>query len=201
VCSASKDLDAGITRIRSYSHPNELAIPATICQAALATSAATGFFNSVTIGTRKFVDGAKGANNPVDEIEGEASDIWCPRTAKLQPLVKCFLSIGTGNPGKKAIEDGAIKFLKETLVRMTTETERTAEKFIGRWRDQHEHNRYFRFNVEQGLHDVGLEEYKAQGTIEAATEQYLKHQAQKLGIRRCVENLKMKQGVYIENFS
>jgi predicted acylesterase/phospholipase RssA len=62
-------------RLRSYSLPDELNIPATICDAALATSAATGFFDPVSIGVRRFVDGALGANNPVDEVEGEASNI------------------------------------------------------------------------------------------------------------------------------
>lgn len=63
-------------RLRSYNLPDELNIPATICDAALATSAATGFFDPVSIGARRFVDGALGANNPVDEVEGEASNIW-----------------------------------------------------------------------------------------------------------------------------
>jgi predicted acylesterase/phospholipase RssA len=68
-----------------------------ICEAALATSAATGFFAPVSIGARKFVDGVLGANNPVDKVEGEASNIWCSETADLKPLVKCFISIGTGS--------------------------------------------------------------------------------------------------------
>ena len=42
---------------------------------ALATSAATGFFDPVSIGARRFVDGALGANNPVDEVEEDASNI------------------------------------------------------------------------------------------------------------------------------
>ncbi|KAM7207996.1 hypothetical protein V8F06_014960 [Rhypophila decipiens] len=71
----------------------------TICEAALATSAATGFFDPVSVGARHFVDGSLGANNPVDQVENEASDIWCAETGNLQPLVKCFISVGTGNPG------------------------------------------------------------------------------------------------------
>jgi predicted acylesterase/phospholipase RssA len=77
VCAAAKEL-YGITRIRSYSLLEKRDMPTTICEAALATSAATGFFEPVSIGARHFVDGALGANNPVDEMEGEASDIWCP---------------------------------------------------------------------------------------------------------------------------
>ncbi|KAI5927585.1 hypothetical protein F4810DRAFT_706335 [Camillea tinctor] len=58
-----------IVRLRSYSLPGKLDIPATISQAALATSAATTFFEPVNIGARKFADGALGTNNPVYEVE------------------------------------------------------------------------------------------------------------------------------------
>ena len=200
VCSAASET-AGITRLRSYTLPDEGEIPATICEAALATSAATGFFDSVSIGERKFVDGALGANNPVDEVEGEAANIWSPNTGDLKPLVKCFISIGTGNPGIKALEDNAIKFLSKSLERIVTDTEETERKFIARWAKHYDENRYFRFNVDQGLQDVGLAEYKERGRMQAATEKYLRHQAQKFRVRDCVENLQQKQSVYIEDFS
>ncbi|KAJ5471427.1 FabD/lysophospholipase-like protein, partial [Penicillium desertorum] len=68
VCTADRDTK-DIIRLRSYSLDNEpvIPIPATICQAALATSAATTFFDPVKIGDRTFADGGLGANNPVDE--------------------------------------------------------------------------------------------------------------------------------------
>lgn len=97
-------------------------IPATITQAALATSAARGFFNPVSIGAREFEDGALGANNPVDEVEGEAGKIWSPNEGDLKPLVKCFVSIGTGNPGKKALKDNIFAFLSESLLQIVTNT-------------------------------------------------------------------------------
>lgn len=189
------------TRLRSYSLPSKLDIPSTICQAALATSAATTFFDPVYIGARKFVDGGLGANNPVDEVEGEASNIWCSQTSDLKPLVKCFISIGTGNPGKKAIEDNIIKLAAGTLKAIATETEKTAERFAARWRQHLDEKRYFRFNVHQGLQDVGLAECAEQGRIEAVTNEYLAQIEQKFRLRNCVINLKAKESVYIENFS
>ena len=173
----------------------------TICDAALATSAATGFFNPVPIGKRQFVDGAMGANNPVEEVEGEASNIWCPRTGDLKPLVKCFISTGTGNPGTKAIKDKLPEFISTTLIGIVTETENTEKRFIAKWRQHFDEKRYFRLNVEQGLQSVGLAEYQQQGAIEAATENYLNHQAQKFRVRDCVQNLKEKQSVYNEDFA
>ncbi|KAI9771206.1 MAG: hypothetical protein M1839_002865 [Geoglossum umbratile] len=192
VCTVAKET-AGITCLRSYTSPDEHDIPATICEAALATSAATGFFDVVSIGARQFVDGAIGANNPVDEVEGEATNVWCSGTGDLKPLVKCFVSIGTGNPGKKAIENNMLRFLSKTLVGIATETEDTERKFVARWAKHFDEKRYFRFNVNQGLQEVDLAEYKEQGRIEATTDEFLRHQAQKFRVRDCVENLRQKQ--------
>ncbi|KAF7589700.1 hypothetical protein BBP40_003947 [Aspergillus hancockii] len=200
VCTTAHETK-DIVRLRDYSLPTKDGIPASICEAALATSAATSFFDPVYIGARKFVDGALGSNNPVDEVEGEAADIWCPNTGDLKPLVKCFISIGTGDPGVTGIEDKALKFLSETLVQIATETDRTEKRFIARWAKHFEEKRYFRFNVEQGLQDVGLDEYREQGKIEAATDRYLNHQAQAFRVRDCIQNLKLKESVYIHGFT
>ncbi|KAL9001999.1 MAG: hypothetical protein Q9188_005051 [Gyalolechia gomerana] len=200
VCATASEI-ISTQRLRSYDLPEELGIASTICEAALATSAATSFFEPVHIGARKFVDGALKANNPVVEVEDEASNIWCSSTVELKPLVKCFVSIGTGHPGKKPIEDNIAKFLAKTLVAIATETESTADNFIGRWRQQYEQKRYFRFNVHQGLQGVGLEEYEEQGTIEAATDEYLRHIEQKSRVRDCIHNLKKKQNRAETNFA
>lgn len=200
VCTADRDTK-DIIRLRSYSLPEEPDVRATICQAALATSAATTFFEPVSIGNRTFADGGLGANNPVDEMEGEASNIWCADDGNLKPLVKCFISIGTGNPGKKAFDDSMIKFLGQTVVDIATETTNTERKFVARWAGHFDSKRYFRFNVEQGLQDIGLDEYKRVGAMEAATSGYITHTTQRFRVRDCVQNLKLKQSVYIEDFA
>ncbi|CAG8001826.1 unnamed protein product [Penicillium nalgiovense] len=192
VCSITQETKE-IVRLRSYPIRNKPEIPATICQAARATSAATTFFEPVSIGARRFADGALGANNPVDEVEGEASDIWCEDTGDLKPLVKCFISIGTGHPGKKSMEDNLLRFVSKTLPALVTQTEHTEKRFIAKWRQHYDNKRYFRFNVDQGLQEVGLAEYQEQGLIESATEGYLDHQAVAFRVRDCVENLKLKQ--------
>ena len=58
-------------------------------------------------------------------------------------LVKCFISIGTGNPGK-ALEDSMIKFLYQMVVQIATETENTEKIFIARWAKHFDQKRYFR---------------------------------------------------------
>ncbi|KAE9372602.1 FabD/lysophospholipase-like protein [Stipitochalara longipes BDJ] len=182
VCTVDRDTK-DIIHLRSYSLPDELDIHATICQAALATSAATTFFEPVNIGNRMFAGCGFGANNPVDELEVEASNIWCSETGDLRPLVKCFISIGTGSPGKKAFEDSMIKFFSQTVVDIATETENTEntenteKKFNAKWAKSFDENRYFRFNVDQGLQSIGLDEYKKRGAMEAAMAGYLTHMA------------------------
>lgn len=200
VCTVDRDM-IDIVRLRSYSLPDEPDIPATICQAALATSAATAFFDPVSIGDRSFTDGGLGSNNPVDEVEDEAANIWCSETGDLKPLVKCFISIGTGIPSKEAFEDSMVKFLSKIVVEIATETESMEKKFIARWAKHFDEKRYFRFNVDQGLQSIGLDEYKKKGAIEAATEGYMSQMAQMFRVRDCVQNLRLKQSVYIKNFA
>ncbi|OQE36867.1 hypothetical protein PENCOP_c011G04056 [Penicillium coprophilum] len=193
VCTTSKDTFQ-VTRLRSYSVPNEMVLPATICEAALATSAATRFFDSVSIGNQLFVDGAFGANNPIEEVEEEAADIWCTTSRALRPLVKCLVSVGTGNPAQLPMNDNVLKFLSKTLVRMATKPESTERRFMARWSNEVKGKRYFRFNVEQGLQQVHMTDFEKQSVIESATYAYLHHSSQKVRIRDCILNLSEKQG-------
>lgn len=168
---------------------------ATIVKAALATSAAPTFFEPVTIDVRPYVDGGLLANNPVNKVLVEAQNIWCPNggIGEIEAMVKCFVSIGTGNPGLNTIKKGAVPFLIKNLKDIATETERTAEDFAKQHRGLLGEKRYFRYNVEQGLQGVDLAEYKAQPRIELATDRYLSIQEQKFRIRDSAENLKIKQ--------
>ena len=192
--------------LRSYRCRNALNnIRASIAESVRATSAASSFFEPVQIGPRgrKFVDGALGANNPIEQVWNEAQSEWCTANAQeLSAFVKCVVSIGTGNPGIKPVAEGAFKFFSDTLVNTATQTEATAKVFGERHRLLHERQRLFRFNVEQGLQNVGLEEYKKDALIEAATQDYMDLPDTKLAARRCAGNLKMKQCTLIaDDFS
>ena len=83
-------------------------------------SAATTFFNFINIKAYKFVDGGLGANNLVDEVEGEVLDIWCFIMEDLKPFIKCFVSIKTRNLRKKVIEDNMLKFFSRMFVDFAT---------------------------------------------------------------------------------
>lgn len=115
-----------------------------------------------------FVDGATGYNNPVEEILDEVDQIWL---GSGRPIGR-FLSIGTGKPGLMPFGKN-LKTLGETLIKIATDTEATAERFqktAVRMRGLS--ISYFRFNA-QGLERVGLEDYASLGLISAATNSYL----------------------------
>ena len=168
---------------------------ALIWEAARATSAASGFFDPISIGKhgQEYVDAGLGCNNPVQEVWTEAQDIWSPGEGDLATLVKCFISIGTGNPGTSPIEDSAFKMLTKTLGVIATETEKTAETFVKSHRDLYSQKRYFRFNVDQGLQSVGLEEYKKENEIVSATTLYMESQHMALQVQSCSQAMKIKE--------
>lgn len=156
-----------------------------------ATSAASTFFEPITIGPHCeiFVDGATGANNPIREVWTAAMDMW-PATqyGPLNGNIKCLVSIGTGVPSLKAFGDSVLEVGK-TLLKISTETEGTAESFVQEHSDMDDENRYFRFNVLNGLGDIGLEEYKRMGDIAAATRQYIQTQDVFKKMKACGNNL------------
>lgn len=155
----------------------------------------------MTIGVRKYVDGALGSNNPVRQVWKEAQSLWCRYDGQLELLVKCIVSVGTGNPGVSAIENSAWGFLSKTLKDIATDTERIAEDFAAHNRGLLYKKRYFRYNVEQGLQAIVLEEYQKQADIETVTQTYLASQALKFNVMECARNLGTKQCVLADNFS
>ncbi len=168
-----------------------------IWEAARATSAATTFFDPITILDVEYVDGAYGANNPVDEIWTEAGDIWMSDTTdRLEDNISCFVSIGTGTPAFGAVDE-SFKGIVKTLKAIATDCESAAEKF----RRQHRglEGRYFRFNVPTGLEDIGLEEASRRSEIIAATRQYLELQVSLLEVEKFGMAMRRRQRMYTSN--
>lgn len=205
VCSCDRTTK-DVVRIKSYDIPGKSSPirPLTIVEAALATSAAPSFFDRIDIDDVIYLDGALGANNPVKQVVREASDIWFKERGEpdLQENVKCVLSLGTGHPGISPVrDDKAYKFLSETLTKMVTDTEKIAEEFADSWRGPLDKGCYFRFNVQHGLENVGLEEFNKKGEIQSTTSSYLEQRTNQLSVGRCVTALKEKESVSIPDFS
>lgn len=166
----------------------------TIWQAARATSAATSFFDSVEIGPygEKFLDGGTGANNPVNELWKEASDVWSK--SDLESQLRCLISIGTGEPKQQAFGDHPHEIV-HTLLKMATDTQRTAETFQQEHASLDREGRYFRFNVDRGLENVGLQESAKKDIIASSTRNYLSTQTVQNNIKRCGELLGSRRGM------
>jgi len=195
VCAMSKEMNRTVA-LRSYRNPRgvtHLYESTKIWEACRATSAATSFFDPISIGIHKntFIDGAIGANNPIWELWKEASSIW-PAQGSFDNNINCLVSIGTGMPSITPFGDKLMDIGK-SLVEIATETERTASTFSEQNSSLEENGRYFRFNVAQGLQGIGLEEAREQPRIVAATDGYLEDRHVYRQIRQCRDRLVLRQ--------
>lgn len=169
----------------------------TIWEAARATSAAPTFFKSLRMGPpgmqEEFIDGGMGCNNPTTLLLQEAARVFGPNRR-----VACVVSIGTGlkpnNPSnapqflQKVIPVDTIKAVVDTA----TDCEETHSSMERRF--SHVPDLYFRFNADQPVGEIGLDEWKEVGKIAAYTEYYLKHpavnaQANKAAVSLCNDAL------------
>ncbi|KAI4784180.1 phospholipase, patatin family protein [Aureobasidium sp. EXF-3400] len=166
-----------------------------IWEAARATSAASTFFDSITIGNpgQRFLDGGTGANNPIRHIWGEAKDLLS-RQESLSKNLGCLISIGTGQPGYKPFEE-TVQGIGKALLEIATETETTANGFHRDRSELFENKICFRFNVPRGLGDIGLAETEQISAIKSMTDHYLETEAVQGDIRICVQQLGERQSM------
>jgi predicted acylesterase/phospholipase RssA len=190
VCATSKETSETVC-LTSYRTPrgnSDLLNSVTIWEACRATSAASTFFDPIAVGRfgEEFVDGATGANNPVQEVWDQAQVAW--GAEPLEGNVKCLVSIGTGVPSLKPFKDDVLH-IGATLVAMATETERTAERFQRRPPALDSTGRYYRFSVDRGLEDIGLEEAEKVKEMAAATRRYMATQAVHPRMQACAGSI------------
>lgn len=167
-----------------------------ITDAVRATSAASSFFDSVTIDGETFVDGATGANNPVRVLWQEAQDIWGLSGSSLDHHVSCLVSIGTGVPSPSAFGNDPLHIAK-ALVRMTLDTEREAEAFQREHTGLFRAKNAFRLNVSHGLETVGLEDLSQLGHIRAMTRRYFESESVSNMLEDCSIALQGHKCMYV----
>ena len=162
-----------------------------IWEACRATSAATTFFDPVAIGPlgQEFVDGALGANNPVYHVWSQAQDVF---GHQFQGKLRCLVSIGAGVPSPNPVRDDVFG-ISTTLKRLATETEKTAQQFHREKSTLDDEGRYYRFNVDHGLEEIGLEESRRKKDIASATVRYLESQAIFQKMKACANNLAQRK--------
>ncbi|KND88608.1 hypothetical protein TOPH_06707 [Tolypocladium ophioglossoides CBS 100239] len=165
VLAITKDnVDAPPTLFKTYDTSASLS-SCTIWQVARATSAATTFFKSIKVGRDEieFVDAAFGYNNPCRILIEEAKR-ELPYRGRMR-----ILSIGTGLGDVVAIGKTRLSIIN-ALKKMATSSKKVASELDRQYGDD---GQYYRFNVDQGLHDVTLSEWDKASRISAHTRNYI----------------------------
>lgn len=148
-----------------------------IWEAARATSAAPTFFKCIEIGEpglkEPFIDGGMGRNNPSQCLLHEAEMVFPNRR------IGCLISIGCGQASTIGIGSKPTLFHRilplhvvSALRFIATDCETTAQDVARQFKDR-EHV-YYRFNVEQGLQKIGMNQYGRLEEVTAHTKQYLR---------------------------
>lgn len=188
MCVTSEKLSRHF-RFRNYHSSWDTTDDCAIWQACRATSAAPTFFPPMEIGTPPiaYVDGGLGYNNPIRALMEEVSHLWPNKK------IGCIISVGTGVPESSDI-GRKIRPLFETMKKMSLDTEKIAREFkeeiMSRYSGK---NVYFRFNVQQGLGQIGLEEWKQMDRTKVATQDYLNGQWQQIDL--CASQIVNPSGV------
>ncbi|KAF2708020.1 phospholipase, patatin family protein [Pleomassaria siparia CBS 279.74] len=170
-----------------------------VWQAARATSAASSFFDAITVQlgsySEVYTDGGTGANNPINVLWHEAEEAFLESQEKLKDNVDCLISIGTGHPAIAPFGT-TLKEVAKSVVVISTETENTAKDFRrNRTEDLVKSARYFRFNVEHGLEAIGLERADRKDDIVNITNLYLESDATHELMQNCIDRLVEHEGV------
>jgi predicted acylesterase/phospholipase RssA len=163
--------------LRSYDSGIDTLRHCTIWEAARATSAAPLFFAPIKIGDLGsiYADGGITNNNPVFAMHTQVNKdpvFGIANHPRPKSIIACIVSIGTGKMETKGLGSD-LKAVIEACVDMATDTENKAKLFADEHQDMVQSKRYFRFNVEQGMQGIGLEEGKKLNLMEAATDEYL----------------------------
>lgn len=162
---------------RSYHQPqsleSEIPLDCRVWEAARATSAAPTFFKRIIIGNgQPYIDAAIGCNNPSDMVLNEAKALFGARE------IGCFLSIGTGQtkvtsirePGflQRLVPTDVIRALKAAAIDCQTVHRLMLNRF------KRSPNVYFRLDVDKGMAETKLYEWKKMVEVEAHTMSYMR---------------------------
>ena len=142
-------------------------------EAVRATTGAPLFFDPIKLRDSgvTLADGAMRENNPIYEMVREARRVWD------QPTIGCILSLGTGwsDPKSLGSKKNLLHEVAQTCVDIAMNAKNRAQEFIqdepgaALW----ENGAYFRFDVDQGMKGIQVEEWQEMKTMEAWTDAYL----------------------------
>ena len=131
------------------------------------------------------MDGAIRLNNPIYELAREAERLYPSRR------IGCIVSIGTGWPKRTSIHGSKLHNIAQACVQIALDAQGKAEEFVNDkdGKELRRAQKYFRFNVEQGLQDIEIEEWKRMEEMDAMTTDYLSQANNAEQIERCAQAL------------
>ena len=167
----------GVYLFRSYQHlpsgdGNEIELnpgPAhniATWKVARATTAAPSYFKEMKIGTTKHLDGGFGnANNPAVYAWWEVSQM----SGDNENAIALTISVGTGlrrpvTPFSNDAFIGKWSAMFRFAAHIASDSEETHRTMVRQHKSASRKNRYHRFNVDQGLEDIKLGEWKTKST-------------------------------------
>ncbi|KEP48448.1 nephrocystin-3 protein [Rhizoctonia solani 123E] len=166
VCAMQADnMTAGIPiLIRTYSAPENDGPKCRITQAALATAVTMGYFKPITINDSgigvTYIDGGMSGNNPTAHMLAEVGQIFPDRN------ISCVFSIGSGHLRPISLKS------KDLGLTIAQDSERVAQEMARRF--QYTADVYFRFNVDQGMQNIGVTNWEKMPEVVSHTQQYIK---------------------------
>jgi len=138
-----------------------------IWEVARATSAAPGYFKPPIIMGKEYLDGGFGSNNPCEEIYEEVRTM----NNHAENCTSIILSIGTGKAKglrRMSKASGLSRYLNliNVAVKFASESEEPHVRMLRRTRDRGDASmKYLRLNVEDGIGNMKLDEWRARGSI------------------------------------
>lgn len=135
-------------------------------------------------------DGGLRNNNPINEVMDEIRTEFDGRE------ISCLVSIGTGVCKTEFFGKSLISVAK-ACAKIATDTEQMERTFRSTHAssDQYLNDRYFRFEVEQGLQDVGMEEWRHMKRIWTVTTSYLDDPGRRDILGKCAARLGFLEAV------
>ena len=158
-----------------------------ISDVARATSAAPSFFRSVDLSGARYYDAAVDLNNPSWEVVNEVSLL----SGEAQDPIDVLLSIGGGNSRSNKSKKFGPGSAQRDLDEISDYVHRKVES-----ESKSRHFDYFRLDVDEGLQEVRLNEWKPKASgsttlrrIKEATQSYLRQNSVKVACQQCAQRL------------
>ncbi|KAJ7854588.1 FabD lysophospholipase-like protein [Mycena olivaceomarginata] len=139
-----------------------------------------------------FVDGGMGYKNPTAALLLEAKVLFPDRQ------IACIISLGTGQPHTINVPKPSLlhRFIPLDIVKaiqkIATDCEKEHQSLAHRFNGVAKV--YFRFNVEQGMQDIQLNQWEKLGNVAANTRQYIQSQPVITQLTDAVKSLSEKVG-------